>query len=78
MGNQVKIQLNNTALRELATPAVVRAGEAIARAAGPGFEFDLTQGKRRPHGVVKAKTFEARRRNRKENTLLKAVGAGRI
>lgn len=78
MGNQVKIQLNNTALRELATPAVVRAGEAIARAAGPGFEFDLKQGKRRPHGVVKAKTIEARRRNRKENTLLKAVGAGRI
>ena len=78
MGNQVKIELNNAALRELATPAVVRAGEAIARAAGSGFEFALKQGKRRPHGVVKAKTFEARRRNRKENTLLKAVGAGRI
>ena len=78
MGNQVKIELNNAALRELATPAVVRAGEAIARAAGSGFEFDLKQGKRRPHGVVKAKTFEAHRRNRKENTLLKAVGAGRI
>lgn len=78
MSNQVKIQLNNAALRELATPAVVRAGEAIARAAGPGFVFDIKQGKKRPHGVVKAKTFEARRRNRKENTLLKAVGAGRI
>ena len=78
MGNQVKIKLNNAALRELATPAVVRAGEAIARAAGPGFVFDLKQGKRRPHGVVKAKTFEARLSNRKENTLLKAVGAGRV
>jgi hypothetical protein len=77
LGAKVKVQINNHTLRALSTPAVVAAGEAIALAAGAGFAFDLRQGKTRPHGVVKAVSIEARRRNLKHNTLLKSVGAGR-
>lgn len=75
---KVRVELNNAALRALATPVVQRSGEAIAAAAGEGFAFDIQQGQTRPHGVVKATNYKAIIRNRRDNTLLKAVAAGRV
>lgn len=75
---QVKIKIDNAALRELSTPMIESAAERIATAAGKGFEASVQQGKTRPHGVVKAATFKARRDNARHNTLLKALNAGRV
>ena len=51
---------------------------ACAGAAGKGFEPSVQQGKTRPHGIVKAATFKARRDNARHNALLKALNAGRV
>lgn len=75
---QVKIVIDNAGLRALATPMIESAAERIAAAAGKGFEASVQQGKTRPHGVVKAATFKARRDNARHNALLKALNAGRV
>jgi hypothetical protein len=75
---QVKIMIDNTGLRALTTPMIESAAERIAEAAGKGFEPSVQQGKTRPHGVVKAATFKARRDNARHNALLKALNAGRV
>ena len=75
---QVKIKIDNAALRELTTPMIESAAERIATAAGKGFEASVQQGKTRPHGVVKAATFKARRDTVRHNALLKALNAGRV
>lgn len=74
----VKIVIDNAALRALTAPMIESAAERIASAAGKGFESSVQQGKTRPHGVVKAATFKARRDNARHNTLLKALNAGRV
>lgn len=75
---QVKIVIDNAGLRALATPMIESAAERIAAAAGKGFEPSVQQGKTRPHGIVKAATFKARRDNARHNSLLKALNAGRV
>lgn len=75
---QVKITIDNAGLRALTTPMIESAAERIAAAAGKGFEPSVQQGKTRPHGVVKAATFKARRDNARHNVLLKALNAGRV
>lgn len=75
---QVKIVIDNAGLRALTTPMIESAAERIAEAAGEGFEPSVQQGKTRPHGVVKAATFKARRDNARHNALLKALNAGRV
>lgn len=75
---QVKIVIDNAGLRALTTPMIESAAERIAEAAGKGFEPSVQQGKTRPHGVVKAATFKARRDNARHNALLKALNAGRV
>ena len=75
---QVKIVIDNAGLRALTTPMIESAAERIATAAGTGFEASVQQGKTRPHGVVKAATFKARRDNARHNALLKALNAGRV
>lgn len=74
----MKIVIDNAALRELTAPMIESAAERIASAAGKGFESSVQQGKTRPHGVVKAVTFKARRDNARYNVLLKALEAGRV
>lgn len=74
----MKIVIDNATLRALTTPMIESAAERIASAAGKGFEPSVQQGKTRPHGVVKATTFKARRDNARHNTLLKALNAGRV
>lgn len=73
----MRVTIDNGALRELTTPVIESAAERIA-AAGKGFEASVQQGKTRPHGVVKAATFKARRDNARHNALLKALNAGRV
>ena len=74
----MRIKIENDTLRALATPMIESAAERIASAAGTGFESSVQQGKTRPHGVVKAATFKARRDTVRHNALLKALNAGRV
>lgn len=74
----MRIKIENDTLRALATPMIESAAERIASAAGKGFEASVQQGKTRPHGVVKAATFKARRDTVRHNALLKALNAGRV
>lgn len=74
----MKLEINNEALRDLATPLVEASAKRITEAAGAGFGASVQQGKTRPHGVVKAVTAKGRIRNARSNVLLKAMGAGRI
>lgn len=74
----MRIKIENDALRALSTPMIESAAERIATAAGKGFEASVQQGKTRPHGVVKAATFKARRDTVRHNALLKALNAGRV
>lgn len=50
--------------------------EQVAARAGDGFEVSVQPGKNRAHARVNAATWEAVARNRKHNTLLKALGGG--
>ena len=74
----MRIKIESDTLRALSTPMIESAVERIAEAAGPGFEASVQQGKTRPHGVVKAATFKARRDTARHNALLKALNAGRV
>lgn len=49
----------------------------IAGACGDGFEWSGQQGKSRYRANVSAYTYEARRRNSSDNTLLRNLDAGR-
>lgn len=46
---------------------------AIRNRVGEGYEQDMFVGKNRANAMVSAETFEAKRDNMKNNTLLKAV-----
>lgn len=74
----MRINIESDTLRALSTPMIESAVERIAEAAGTGFEASVQQGKTRPHGVVKAATFKARRDTVRHNALLKALNAGRV
>lgn len=74
----MRIKIESDTLRVLSTPMIESAVERIAEAAGAGFEASVQQGKTRPHGVVKAATFKARRDTVRHNALLKALNAGRV
>lgn len=67
-----KFKLDYDALGHMAMGVVDDAVLAAADHAGEGFEGDMIWTDR-PHGAVYATTFKARRKNAKENTLLKAV-----
>lgn len=75
----VKIELDFAAMAVLTKPLVEQSVEKIASAAGTGFVGDVRIGKKgRPVGGVRADSYQARRRNAKENTLLKSMGAGSV
>ena len=79
----VRIVFRPAAFRELRTSSaavaeVTSRAEAVAEAAGDGFEVLPVQAPRnRAHAVVAPTTFEAMRRNAEENTLLRSLDAGR-
>lgn len=77
----VKIQLNHNAIAQyLRDPTVLKAlktrADAIATAAGPGYEASTYTGRRARASVITA-TMAARADNARRNTLLRATGAGR-
>jgi hypothetical protein len=67
-----KFELDYEAIGKMSMQAVDDAVLAAADRAGEGFEGDIIWTDR-PHGAVYATTFKARRKNSKENTLLKAI-----
>lgn len=71
-----RFQIDIEVLCEMVRPAVEEHTARIAATAGDGYVGDVitSRGKvPRPHGAVRATTWEARRDNAKNNTLLKAV-----
>ncbi len=75
----MKIELNRSAVRDqlLKSDAIMdfcedKAKEIQARC-GEGYEVDTHVGKNRVNAMVYADTYEARAKNAKYNTLLKAV-----
>jgi len=70
-----KFKLDYDAIGHIVNGVVDDAVLAAVERAGEGFEGDLIWTDR-PHGAVYADTFKARRRNAKENTLMKAVYGG--
>lgn len=67
-----RVQINSAALLTLTRPTITAKTAEIAARAGAGFVGDVIQTDR-PHGAVRASNKEARERNARENTLLKAV-----
>lgn len=56
---------------------LVHRGRAVADAAGAGVEATVRTGRTRGRVSVAAVTDEAKRKNAKENTILRALDAGR-
>ena len=79
----VRIVFRPAAHRELRTSSaavaeVTSRAEAVAEAAGDGFEVLPVQAPRnRARALVATTTYEAMKRNAEENTLLRALDAGR-
>ena len=81
--SRIRLVFRRDAFRELRTSAAVVAdvtarAEAVAEAAGDGFEVLPVQAPRnRARALVATTTYEAMKRNAEENTLLRALDAGR-
>lgn len=74
-----KYQPNKAGLTELlrgsaARQLVVQHGEDIAGRAGDGFVLSTRQGKSRFRGIVYADTWSAKRREARENVLVRVLG----
>lgn len=74
----IKFKLNRQGIRELLKSnemeAVLREkARKVRDRAGDGFEDDIYSGRNRANAMVKASTYQANRRNREENTLLRAL-----
>lgn len=76
-----RFKLNRAGVRELMKSSEMQAellnyANAIQARAGDGYEVDTYVGKNRANASVTAVTYEARRDNYENNTLLKARGGG--
>ncbi|HEP1801721.1 TPA: hypothetical protein VB870_001455 [Streptococcus suis] len=74
----MKFKLNSAGVRELMKSPEMQAvltdkANAIRNRAGDGYESDIYVGKARANAMVYADSFKAKRDNKKNNTLLKAV-----
>lgn len=58
-------------------PELERRVDKIAAASGDGFYPNVNKGSRRHRGAVVAASIHARRKDRKHNTLLRNLNAGR-
>lgn len=78
---EVRIKVNSSGVREYLNSPSVQAllgekAQQVAARAGAGFESSVRAGKNRAHGRVYAATWQAVGRNRRDNSLLKALGGG--
>ena len=76
--SKLKITLNTKGVAELMKSAEIQEvlknhATAIRNRCGDGYEQDIHVGKNRANAMVSATTFEARKDNMKNNTILKAV-----
>jgi hypothetical protein len=75
MAKRVQFKLDWKAITEMSRPMITEKVTQIASRCGPGYVGDVITTDR-PHGAVRPTTFEAKRDNAKNNTLLKAVQGG--
>ncbi len=73
-----KFELNRAGVRELLKSEEMKSiceehARAVQSKCGTGYEVTTYTGKSRANASVHAETFEAKRENSKNNTLLKAV-----
>ena len=76
---KVKFELNRSGVRELLrSPEMMAVCQGYANRAlgslGKGYEVSTMTGRNRVNAEVRAETFEARKENLKNNTILKALG----
>lgn len=80
MSQRVKVELNRSAVRD----QLLKSGEMeaicegyarnIAARCGSGYAYDTYKGTNRVNAMIYAETYEAKKDNMKNNTILKAVG----
>jgi len=78
MANNVKVKLNRAGVKALLRSEEMRAicekhASDIVRRCGEGYETDSFVGRNRVNVMVSASTYEAKRDNAENNTILKAV-----
>lgn len=76
--SKMHFKLNRAGVRELLKSPEMQAvltdkANGIRNRAGDGYESDIYVGKTRANAMVYADSFQAKRDNKKHNTLLKAV-----
>lgn len=79
---KVKIELNRDGVRQLLRSQEMQdickqEAQTIANSCGDGYGVDSYTGKTRCNAMVWADTWEAKRDNLENNTLIKAVGGGK-
>jgi hypothetical protein len=79
--SKVDFKLNSAGVRDLlrsqeAMAACKTYADAVLSRAGEGYEVTTYVGVNRVNASVHAETFEARKDNAENNTLLKALGGG--
>lgn len=77
--SKVKFELDRSGVKELMQSSEAMSicreyAEQVRARAGEGFEVTTMVGKTRANASVHAETYEARKKNHDENTLLKALG----
>lgn len=76
--SSMKFKLDSAGVRELMKSDEMQAilteeASAIQNRAGDGYEQDIYVGKNRANAMVRASTYQAKKDNLKNNTLLKAL-----
>lgn len=79
MSKSFKFTLNISGVRELMQGQAMQGvldgyANQVLNSAGPGYYKDSYVGKTRANSMIYAKTIEAKKKNLKHNTLLKALG----
>lgn len=76
--SNIKFKLDSSGVAELMKSEGMQAvltehASAVRNAAGDGYEQDIYVGKNRANAMVRASTYQAKKDNLKNNTLLKAL-----
>ncbi len=79
MSKKVKVVLNREGVRQLLKSnammsACTEEAKKILNKCGPGYDMDTHVGKNRVNAMVYARTYQAKKDNLDNNTILKAVG----